>query len=81
MYHQPYSLIRCIGPLEVYNDLVSKQTIRDDPYQRTALAILQQLHENIANYDPPIPVPPNTIDHKVYFIHSFVHLFIIYLFI
>lgn len=61
-----------IGPLHAYNALVEKKKIRDDKFQRVALAKLQELHDNLKNYNPPLPVGPlDAAKETVYYYNTY----------
>ncbi|KAG8932959.1 hypothetical protein FRC02_000310 [Tulasnella sp. 418] len=56
---RPTSSAKAPTPTSRYNDLATKGIIRTDDHQRTIVAKLQNLHEQVATYSPP-PVPPKT---------------------
>ncbi|KXS19411.1 hypothetical protein M427DRAFT_108787 [Gonapodya prolifera JEL478] len=42
------------GPLPLYDSLVSSGTFRLDEHQRELVTVLQELHEDLINYEPPV---------------------------
>ncbi|PWN26101.1 hypothetical protein BDZ90DRAFT_58781 [Jaminaea rosea] len=46
------------GPTARYNELVQKGLLKDDDHQRSIIAILQGLHEELTLYRPPNPTRP-----------------------
>ncbi|CAG8546002.1 10472_t:CDS:2 [Acaulospora morrowiae] len=42
------------GPNSRYNVLVASGMVKEDPFQRSIVNILQDLHNRLANYDPPL---------------------------
>ncbi|KAF9226714.1 AFG1-like ATPase [Gyrodon lividus] len=50
---------RSRSPLEEYDLLVSRGTLRSDPHQRRIIEHLQSFHSQLLSYTPP-PVPPSS---------------------
>lgn len=46
------------GPTARYNELVEKGMLKDDDHQRGIVAILQGLHEELTQYEPPKVTKP-----------------------
>ncbi|CAG8560671.1 322_t:CDS:2 [Acaulospora colombiana] len=42
------------GPISRYNVLVASRMVREDSFQRSIVNILQDLHNRLADYDPPL---------------------------
>lgn len=40
-------------PTTKYDEMVQAKTLRDDQHQRSIIKILQNLHDQLASYDPP----------------------------
>ncbi|KAF3152104.1 hypothetical protein TWF225_006341 [Orbilia oligospora] len=47
------------GPIDKYKELVSEGKLRDDDHQRKIVVKLQDLHDQLVNYDPPVVVHPH----------------------
>jgi protein AFG1 len=46
------------GPMAEYNARVKAGKLRDDEHQRMLIQSLQDLHNRLVNYTPPIVIPP-----------------------
>jgi protein AFG1 len=46
------------GPMAEYNARVKAGKLRDDEHQRTLIQSLQDLHNRLVNYTPPLVIPP-----------------------
>ncbi|CAB5202533.1 unnamed protein product [Rhizophagus irregularis] len=42
------------GPISRYNALVASGMVREDSFQRSIVNILQDMHDRLLNYDPPL---------------------------
>ncbi len=42
------------GPVSRYNTFVASGMVREDPFQRSIINILQDMHDRLLNYDPPL---------------------------
>ncbi|KAF6071651.1 AFG1-like ATPase family protein [Candida albicans] len=51
-----------ITPLELYNQRVAENKLRDDPYQRKIITSLSKLHEKLTSYTPPKVITPSISD-------------------
>lgn len=47
------------GPIDKYKELVGEGKLRDDDHQRKIVVKLQDLHDQLAKYDPPVVVHPH----------------------
>ncbi|KAF3188589.1 hypothetical protein TWF788_000338 [Orbilia oligospora] len=47
------------GPIDKYKELVSEGKLRDDDHQRKIVVKLQDLHDQLVNYNPPVVVRPS----------------------
>ncbi|KAK6521963.1 hypothetical protein TWF281_002536 [Arthrobotrys megalospora] len=47
------------GPIDKYKELVSEGILRDDDHQRKIVVQLQDLHDQLAKYEPPVVVHPH----------------------
>ncbi|KAI9719358.1 MAG: hypothetical protein M1828_006259 [Chrysothrix sp. TS-e1954] len=64
------------GPIQEYDHRIYNGRLRDDDHQRMIIQTLQDLHEMLADYDPPEIVRPSLEDlkpHKPSFISSLFH--------
>lgn len=43
------------GPLNVYRSMLLSKTIKENNFQLEAITKLQELHDKLSKYDPPIP--------------------------
>lgn len=48
------------SPLQQYYRLVESGTLRADEHQTRIIQRLQRLHDDLANYDPPLVATPST---------------------
>ena len=46
------------GPLDEYDERVHSRSLRDDEHQRTIIQTLQDLHDMLADYQPPKVIHP-----------------------
>ncbi|KAK6341794.1 hypothetical protein TWF730_001286 [Orbilia blumenaviensis] len=47
------------GPIDKYKELVGEGKLRDDDHQRKIVVKLQDLHDQLAKYNPPVIVHPH----------------------
>ncbi|KAK6496497.1 hypothetical protein TWF481_002513 [Arthrobotrys musiformis] len=47
------------GPIDKYKELVSEGKLRDDDHQRKIVVKLQDLHDQLGKYEPPVVVHPH----------------------